>query len=78
LQAISASVQIPARVIQGGAGQVNAMAPFNLNLSGTADLQVWSLNRTIAERLVFVPSVAPAILTQAGTGTQPCCCKIAG
>lgn len=62
---------IAAPVIYAGGGQVNAVVPLGLDLSGPVDLQIRSQNRTVAERSILVAAVAPAIFTQTDTGTGP-------
>jgi uncharacterized protein (TIGR03437 family) len=52
-------------------GQLSAVVPFGLNLSGPADLKVQSQNQTIAEVTVPVAPTAPAIFTQTNSGSGP-------
>jgi len=62
---------VPAPMIYSGNGQVNAVAPFGLNLSGPADVQIRGQNQTTAEGSISVTSLSPAIFTQTGTGSGP-------
>ncbi len=62
---------VPAPILYSGIGQVNAVVPFGLDLSGPVDLQVRSMNQTIAQQSIPVAAIAPALFTQSGTGTGP-------
>jgi uncharacterized protein (TIGR03437 family) len=62
---------IVAPVIYASGGQVNAIVPFGLNLSGPVDLQILGQNQIVADGSISVAAVAPAIFTQTGTGTGP-------
>jgi uncharacterized protein (TIGR03437 family) len=62
---------VRAPVLYAGVGQVNAIVPFGLDLSGPVDLQIRSQNQIIAEGAIPVAAIAPAIFTQSGTGTGP-------
>jgi len=60
-----------APLISSGAGGINAIVPFELDLSGPADLQVRSPDGIVAEQSIPVAQVAPAIFTQTGAGAGP-------
>jgi uncharacterized protein (TIGR03437 family) len=62
---------VAAPVLSSGVGEINAIVPFELNLSGPADLQVLSQDAIVAEQSIPVAQVAPAIFTQAGAGAGP-------
>jgi len=60
-----------APVLYAGNGQVNAVVPFGLDLSGPAKLQVRSQNQQIANISIPVAAAQPAIFTQNFTGVGP-------
>jgi uncharacterized protein (TIGR03437 family) len=62
---------VAAPLISTGAGGINAIVPFGLDLSGPADLQVRNQDAIIAEQSIPVAQVAPAIFTQTGAGAGP-------
>jgi uncharacterized protein (TIGR03437 family) len=62
---------VSAPVLYSGTGQINAIVPFGLDLSGPADLQIQSQGAIVAEQSIPVAPVAPAIFTQSGTGGGP-------
>jgi uncharacterized protein (TIGR03437 family) len=63
---------VSAPVLYSGTGQINAVVPFGLDLSGPVDLQIQSQDGTIvADQSIPVAQVAPAIFTQTGTGAGP-------
>ena len=63
---------VSAPVLYSGTGQINAVVPFGLDLSGPADLQIQSQDGTIiGDQSIPVVQLAPAIFTQTGTGAGP-------
>jgi uncharacterized protein (TIGR03437 family) len=62
---------VPAPLIYSGTGQINAIVPFGLDLSGPVDVQIGSGNTMVAEQSIPVAQAAPAIFTQTGTGAGP-------
>ncbi len=61
----------PAPIIYSGIGQINAIVPFGVDLTGPVDLQVRTQNQLIGEQTIPVTQVAPAIFTELGTGAGP-------
>lgn len=62
---------VSAPVLYSGTGQINAIVPFGLDLSGPVDVQIASQNGTVADQSIPVAPVAPALFTQTGTGAGP-------
>ncbi|HUB82479.1 MAG TPA: cohesin domain-containing protein [Bryobacteraceae bacterium] len=58
----------PAPVIYASSNQINAIVPFELDVSGPATVQITSQNQTVAQQSLPVAAVAPAIFTLASTG----------
>jgi uncharacterized protein (TIGR03437 family) len=58
-----------ATILYAGPGQINAVAPFGLNLTQAANIEVQASGRAIGSVSSPVAPVAPAIFTQAGGGT---------
>ena len=62
---------VSAPVLYSGTGQINAIVPFGLDLSGPVDVRIASQNVTVAEQSIPVAPAAPALFTQTGTGAGP-------
>ncbi len=62
---------VSAPLLYAGTGQINAIVPFGLDLSGPVDVQIVSQNVTVAEQSIPIALVAPALFTQSGTGAGP-------
>lgn len=60
---------VSAPVIYTSGGQINAIVPFELNVSGPVSLQIASQGQTVMEQSVPVALLAPAVFTLNGTGT---------
>jgi uncharacterized protein (TIGR03437 family) len=62
---------VSAPVLYSGTGQINAIVPFGLDLSGPVDVRIANQNVPVAEQSIPVAAVAPALFTQTGTGAGP-------
>jgi uncharacterized protein (TIGR03437 family) len=60
-----------ATTLYAGPGQINAVAPFGLNLTQSAAIEVRAPGRVVGAASVPVAPLAPAIFTQSGSGVGP-------
>jgi uncharacterized protein (TIGR03437 family) len=62
---------VAAPILYAGPNQINAVAPFGLNLSRPATIQILSPDRTFSSLTAPVAAVNPAIFTLAAAGFGP-------
>lgn len=60
-----------APILYAGPGQVNAIAPFGLDLSGNTILEVRGISGSLGTAPLPLTTVAPALFTQNAAGTGP-------
>ncbi len=62
---------VAAPILYAGANQVNAIVPFDLDLTSAATIQILSPGQTFARVTTMATAVSPAIFTLAGSGFGP-------
>jgi uncharacterized protein (TIGR03437 family) len=62
---------VNAPVLFAGAGQINAIVPFGLDLGGPAALEVRAGSTVLSKLTTTVAPAAPGVFTQSGAGSGP-------